>query len=265
MSKMINILTKGFLLGSLFIFLSCSIFDQRPDSFKGFDDYKLHTKDDFVKHYSKLGISFIESNRNNLVKLSPKSYKFLKDIRDRLVENNEIILSRPMEFKLYIVKDKRPYHFSFPSGEIVLSSSIIQNYIKTEAVLSAVLAIELVKQHNRIYKKNLIVPLDYLTYEDILPYLNLNLDTKEELNKWVFYTLRRGGYDPLSLLKFVQIKNKNFLDFLSTSETSDGLSREETLLKSFLIRNKLIDSYQQIEKNSSSAFYSFISEVRQRS
>lgn len=261
-------ISRGFQKGSLFFFLitllGCALFSEDKKQIVLDKNYSYHKNQDYIDHFSRLGTSFINSNKTGIVKLSKRSQKFLEEIEEKLRANNELVLRKEIETRFFVIKDNRPFHFSFPSGEIILSSSLVKNYIKTESLLGAVLALELIKQHNGIYKKNLIVPLGYLTYEDILPYLQLRLEDKEEVNKWTFYTLRRGGYDPLSLLKLIQIKNKNFLDFLSANETSDSISREETMLKSFLIRNKLIDSYNQLEKNSSPDFYSFLREVRQR-
>lgn len=249
-----------------FLFYGCSSwFSKNENELKLSKDYQYHSKKDYLDHLSRLGESFLDSNTRAVVKVSSKSYGYINDILENIVRNNEVILSKDINAEIFIVKDNRPFHFSFPGGKIIISSSLIKNYIKSEGVLTAVITLELIKLYNGIYKRNLIVPLGFLSYEDVLPYLKITLEDKEEVNKWAFYSLKRSGYDPLSLLKLIQIKNKNFLDFLSVNETSDSLSREETLLKSFLIRNKLIDSYKGIEKNSSQEFYVFLNEVKRRS
>lgn len=245
----------------LLTIISCASKVRRISSIELPQTYSILQKSDYVYHYNKLGDDFLRSNKSKRINLSRRQKKFLEGIINKVKRSNEVIIDLNEEIEIIVLKSDQPYHFSLPDGRIIFSNEFLKSYIKNEDLLVAVIVLEMVRVANSFYKKNLIVPIGHVSYDDLIQYFKISLKDRDELNKWSFYSIRRSGYDPLGLLRLIQLKNKNFLDFISSQETSDFLSREETLLKSFLIRNKLLRTNNYTTRNSTQDFYRFLREI----
>ena len=183
-----------------------------------------HRKDDFLAHWKLLEKDFIACHKNQILSLSQSSASYLRNLLEKIISNNKILFKKfvtnNQRARVLILNDQRPFHFAIPGGKIFISSGLLKKYIDHEGLFVSVLAIEVIKSHQQIAAKKIIVPTGSLSFEDLSPLLKINLALKTEINKWTVYTLKKSGFDPLSLLRLVQLKNKNFLAFFNNSLNS---------------------------------------------
>ena len=196
--------------------------------------------------------------------LRERESRYLNLVYNIIVSNNELIFDRSIKPHFYILKEERPYYFSLPPSNIFLSTGLIRKYLKNESVLVSVLAYEMLKSHKGIYNKKKHVPLGFVKTEDMLSFIKIKLKHKAEMNRWVFYVLNRAGFDGLSYLRWIQMQNRNSLEFVWLYGNTQSLSREEYFFKNFIAKEQLLDKgvFQVQEKNSSDDFYRFINSVK---
>ena len=231
-----------------------------PDSIKIEAPY--HTNKDITDHWKLLEEDFCEGQKNKIIALTKRSQKYLEFLERKIKSNNEFLFENFKEKGILIIDDKKPYHFSVPDGKTFVSIGFLKKYVKSEGLLMSVLTMEMIRAHKKIFTKNIIVPTGVVSFEDLRSLLKVNLNLRNEVNKWAIYTLKRSGFSPLSLLRLLQLKNKNFLDFFETQDESEEGSIEEVQLKNFLIKSSLFGDMNKVLKNSSPEFYSFINEVK---
>ncbi|MCY4644743.1 MAG: hypothetical protein OXB88_09015 [Bacteriovoracales bacterium] len=207
-------------------------------------------------------MDFYESQKSKIIELSGRSQRYLGSIESQIKSNNGILFGNFKEKGFLIINDKKPYHFSIPDGKTFISLGLLKKYVKSEGLLVSVLTLEMIRAHKKIFTKNIIVPTGVVSFEDLRPLLKVNLNFKNDVNKWAIYSLKRSGFSPLSLLRLLQLKNKNFLDFFDTQDESEESSIEEAQLKSFLIKSGLFSDINKFQKNSSRGFYHFINEIK---
>ena len=221
-----------------------------------------HNLKDFSDQWELIGLDFSESYKNQIVSLSDSSENYLQALTNKIRSNNELLFEGLKGTEVLIVNHQKPFHFSVPKGKIFISVSLLRNYIKYEGLLASVLILEMIRSHKKIFIKNIMVPTGSVSLEDLNPLLKIDLDLRNEINKWAIYTLKRSEFDPLSLLRLLQVKNKNFLDFFEMLEEAKDISLEEVQLKNFLVRFKVFSNLNKVLKNSSKEFYDFIDEIK---
>jgi hypothetical protein len=74
----------------------------------------------------------------------------------------------------------------------------------------------------------------------------------------------RSGFDALGYLMWLQLQNKNVLDFKLQLGESRGVAMEEFLFKQFVIKKGIGPKNQRYDNNSSQEFYSFLSYLKRR-
>ena len=221
-----------------------------------------HNLEDFSDQWELMGSDFSESYKNQIVSLSDSSENYLQGLTNKIRSNNELLFEGLKGAKVLIVNHQKPFHFSVPKGKIFISVSLLRKYIKYEGLLVSVLILEMIRSHKKIFMKNIMVPTGAVSFEGLKSLLKIDLGLRNEMNKWAIYTLKRSEFDPLSLLRLLQVKNKNFLDFFDTPEESKDISLEEVQVKNFLVRFKIFSNLNKILKNSSKEFYHFIDEIK---
>ncbi len=250
----------------LFLFCSCSLFrgSKNIDEEKHAHINSIPTKKDYIDQLASLGDILLELEDIKFLRLNRDSEAYLVGIYNKIVNSNEVILKKRSSIaKFYIIESKHPFYFSLPKSQFFLSSGLLKKYVKTEGVLISILSHEILKSINSIYKKTLVVPTGFLTIEKVLSLTKIDLKEKMNVNKWTYFALRRAGYDPIIYLNWIQIQNKNTLDFTYQLGSSAQISKEEFLFKTFLssVKDSNID-YRNLANNSSKGFYSFISKIK---
>jgi hypothetical protein len=129
-------------------------------------------------------------------------------------------------------------------------------------MLYCLLVYELIRSEKSIYKKTIIIPTGTLSTSRILSLLRLETNNKVEIHKWAFYILKRIGIDTDSYLSWLQIKNRNSLDFAMQIGDIQSVSQEESLFKTFLIEEVKNLKQSTQYKGSSQKFYTFLKQIK---
>lgn len=250
------------LLLTTLVFCSCSglgfLFGGGKSPFS-LDDYQLLREADYSDHLVEMGKFYLESETVQSISLTNAQLDFLTRIYTTLITNNELLLSKAASPKFHIIVDPAPFHFSLPKAHFFLSTGLLVKYVKSEEILISILAYDTVKSIRGVYEKKTVVPTGSVTAERLLSMLRVDFETRNELNKWAFYMMKRSGYDAFVYLSWLQIQNKNSLDFGHLNFDVAEMSREESSFKSFIVsEGKTWRDGFISENNSSADFYNFI-------
>jgi len=257
MWKMKKLITLTILLS----LTSCALFSNKEKWIN--KDNINPVKKDYEEHMVELGKSYIKSPGVKVVKLSKFSRKYLNSLYYRLLNNNELLFEKKFKPKFFIIKSRTPFYFSLPKGHFYFSHGLINKFIKNEELLAAILAGEIVKSLRSIYLKQKVVPIGYMRTERMLSIARIPFDTKNQINKWSYFILKRAGYDPSVYLSWLQLQNRNTLEFSLQYGNVQTLSREEFLFKNYVSQNReKSESLLRKKITSSLAFYRMINELK---
>lgn len=250
-----------------FLCTSCSSFwgSSDPSKYnKEFEtNYHYLSSSDYVDHLSGLDKAVSVSLDKSMVKLSALNETYLNKLTQKILVNNELLLDKESNISVKIIKSKTPFVFSLPGGKLYISSSLLNKYVRYESLLAAILSIEIIKSERNYYRRNLVVPLGHLSIEKAILINRLGLEEKMEINKWSFFVLKRSGFDPHAILAWIQVLNKNTLELSLYLGEMKKISREETLLKSFIVNIGVNRKLEDRQANSSKEFYRFIDEIKE--
>ena len=222
---------------------------------------ELQTKD-YVDHLAASGIDYLNYEEVKEIKLRPSSVVFLEMVYDRLVNNNQMILNVTEKPIFHIVQHKSPFLFSLPRSQFFFSSALIERYLKSEDLFVAALAAEVLRSQRFIYEKNIMIPLGYYSTEKMIQMTRLKFETKEQVNEWTYFILKRARYDSSAYLNWIQVQNRNTLDFALFLSDSIGISKEEHLFKNFMAKQGILGVEKKpYEANSSKDFYKFLNNI----
>ncbi|MCY4524487.1 MAG: hypothetical protein OXB84_07095 [Halobacteriovoraceae bacterium] len=254
----------------LIFFTSCGYFNfLSSDSSKNIpslSDYQIYEDKDYIDQLVSLAEAYKKSPSIKIIKLGDKSRKFLQDIYKKIMENNEFLLLAkfPDIPNFYIINNDTPFYFSLPRSNFFFSSGLIKKHLKSEELFVAVLVHEIIKSRRNLYLKKIIVPVGYMSTSRMLALTRVPLEIREQINKWSFHVMRRAGYDPSAYLIWLQIQNKNTIEFTLQLSGGRNISQEEYLFKSYIIQEKVggIEGLQKTVINPSKYFYSLIKDVK---
>lgn len=223
-------------------------------------------KDDYVDHLASLGTTYLSSEDVNTVKLRPESLYYLEAVYERLVSNNQVLLTNAEEKpKFFFIKHKSPFLFSLPKGQFYFSTALLDRYLKSEALFIAAFAGEVLKSSRYIYEKRVMIPVGVMSTEKMIQITRLKPETRYQINEWVYYLLKRSGYDASAYLNWIQVQNRNTLDFSLFIGDALGISKEEHLFKNFMTKQGISGTERRLnEANSSKEFYKLINNVVSR-
>ena len=222
--------------------------------------------DDFKAHLSHLGRDFVASGGVEVVGLSRRDRRYLEGMVDRLLENNQIIYGDKPPLHFYVIKSRIPFYFSLPGGYYFYSTGIFKKYIQNggEGLLSAIIAIQTFRIMKSVYEKKTVVPTGSIGLDRMLSLTRISLKDRNEVNKWGYLTLKRANFDPTSILNWIQLRNKNILDFTLMDGEVSVVSREEFAFKNFLAT--VSDSSDMVKLGvSSPKFYRLVRNIGRRS
>jgi len=219
-------------------------------------------RQDYLDQLNQAMTNFLKREAPNVLKLDYRQKNYLEVQYKNLIEKNEALLGEFRQVHFYIVKSSKVFYMSAPGDVVVLSTSLVKKYLKSEELLMSLLAYEAVKNRKAIYEKNLIFPLEEVALEKMLLHVRIPTEAKMRLNEWSFYILKRAGYDPTSFLNWIQVQNRNMSDFIDVLGDSTTITREEQAFKKFLaLEGTAVLEGEVPEKNSSSDYYHFIKNI----
>jgi hypothetical protein len=223
--------------------------------------YHEMDKDDFADHLSSLKLPFLSTPGVKEAKMDKFTDAYFRELLSEIIARNEIFFRELKSAQVTILDIESPLHFSLPKGEIFISRGLLAKYMKHESMLVSILSYELVRSEKLAYPKQTVIPVGYVTVERMLSLSRLTLDEKMEVHKWAHHLTVRSGYDGEYYLSWLQTQNRNTADFILQVGDPNIISREESLFKSFLIKNQLDDKLA-VKKNSSKKFYSLMNRIR---
>lgn len=249
----------------LFICLSsCALFKKNEFEFDP-SVYEIQSSE-YIEQISDLSKVYLSSNNIKEIRIPKKNIKYLTKIYKKLVSNNKLLLKTFYSPKFHVISSDVPFYFSLPKAQFFFSSGLILKYIKNEEMFIAALASEVIKSQRNIYPKKIKVPKGYITSVELISYVRLPLEVKNEINKWTYHVIKRAGHDPYAYLIWLQSLNKNTLDFSLLYGNTQDISKEEHLFKNFISKIKTEEfSNSERRKNSSPSFYSFVRSIKRRS
>lgn len=233
---------------------SCSLFKKEKIEYPFSQKHELHTND-YMGHLERLADIYLENNKGRYVEIKG-SRRYINSLAERLIKNNENLLRPITNTRLYIVRDKLPFYFSAPGMKIFISSGLINKHIKNEDLFLSLFVSEFTKSNLGLYKKRRLLPLRRTSIEDLLSLSRLGIESKRKLNNLTYEILRRSGFDPESKLMWLQIQNRNSIEFTKQYENPNIISKEEFYLKNYMVSQSKSNEIL-FEKNSSPEFYRF--------
>lgn len=223
--------------------------------------YHEMSTDDFADHLSSLRAPFLSTPGVKQAKVDAASAEYFRELLAEIITRNEIFFRELKGAQVTILDSDSPLHFSLPKGEIFISRGLLAKYMKHESMLVSILSYELVRSEKLLYPKQTMVPVGYVPLERMIRLSRLNLEEKMEVHKWAHHLTVRSGYDGEYYLSWLQTQNRNTADFILQVGDPNLITREESLFKSFLIKNQLDDKLA-VKKNSSKKFYSLMNKIR---
>ena len=231
---------KYLLIISLFLLTSCntpsisSWFDFRDD-FRG--DLKVVEDQDYQDHFMYLGELFLKNPSIDTMQIDSQTKSYLNRIYRRIVDSNELLLGNMGEdqAEFFIIDSTVPFYFSLPGSKFYLSRILLERYLSSEELFVSMLAHEMIKSRRNLYEKRTIVPARYLSIEQMISFTRINTELKMEIHKWAYFALKRAGFDSSAYLSWLQLQNKNSLDFSLQVGSSRNISQEEFMFKNFVV------------------------------
>jgi hypothetical protein len=249
----------------LLLISSCSLFEEKGSS-KEVDSLDLrplskNTELDYNDHLESLKKDYLATTGIKKVQLRKRSEKYLSSVAMEIQKNNELFFTKSAKVNFSIIEEQIPFHFSLPGKNIFISTGLISKYIKSEKLLYCLITHELIRSEKSVYRKQVVVPTGFLTTKKILSMMRLKIEDKVEIHKWAFYLLKRIGINTDNYLSWLQIQNRNSIDFSMQLGDISAISREEALFKAFIIKN--IDTKSnKYHAGSSRSFYSFVNDIK---
>lgn len=257
---------KFLCLTLIFSLVACSripfLGSRLQDPPKHLEKYERYGAEDYLTHFSEVGKIYLATPGVEEYDLSPREHAYFAGLYKRILTNNELLLNRSIEPRFHIIKDQAPFIFSLPPGDFFLSSGLLSKYCRSEDILFSSLTHEIIKLHRSLYPRTTIVPIGYIKTDRLLTLVRVPSETKITLNKWSFYAMRRAGLDGYAYLNWLQLQNKNVLDFGMMLGDTRSISHEEFVFKNFIVQEGFIlHNIKKLETNSSPEFYNVINSL----
>ncbi|MBF0297533.1 MAG: hypothetical protein HQK51_02370 [Oligoflexia bacterium] len=243
-------------------FLKRNVIEKYEDKQIVTKGYEYINKDDYIDHLAYLEKAYLNTPGVEIVNIKKEDLDYLQSIFKRVARNNELLVKENVIPNIYIIKNNTPFYFSLPKGTIFLSLGLFQKHISNEGDLVSVLSFEFLKSYNNVYEANMIIPKGFISTERLISLTRVSLTEKLKINNWMYYILKRSGYDPYIYLTWIQQINKKTLDFAPLLGDLKDITREEIEYKNLLIGKGLENRLTNIKTNSSRDYYRFIYDIK---
>ena len=247
-----------------FLLLSCSTSFWGSKSQKDILNIKniSMTSADYRDQLESLKDVFLSSPDVKTFDIGYLNESYLDSLAQNIIKKNELFFFNREKVDFKIVENNTPFYFSLPGRTIFLSSGLIEKYIKSEKLLYCLISYELIRIEKNLYNRISVVPTGSMTLERMMGASRLKMREKVEIHKWAFHVLNRAGIDVDNYLAWLQILNRNSIDFSLQLGDVRSISREESLFKAFLIKNSTKVSSTTKYEGSSRNYYRFINSLK---
>lgn len=243
----------------IFIITSCS---SNKVSTIDYTQLKAIEPKDYTDHLATISKDYLSYGETQVVKLSPESISYLEGVYERVVSNNQALLTSKDKAKFYFINHKSPFLFSLPKSQFFFSTSLIEKHLKSEELFVAALTAEILRSQRNIYEKKIVIPLGFFTTEKMIQLTRLKYEAKQSVNEWTYLILKRAGYDSSAYLNWIQVQSRNTLDFAMFINDPVSLSREEQVFKNFMSKQGVANVERKVnEANSSKEFYKLMKNI----
>ena len=216
---------------------------------------------DYRDHLASLKKDYLKTRDIKSIYINKRNRRYLDKVSSEIQKNNELFFTNKELPIFSIIESEVPFHFSLPGKNIFISSGLIKKYIKSEKLLYCLIIFELIRTEKGVYRKQVLIPTGFLKTKKVLSMMRLKIEDKVEIHKWAFYLLKRIGIDTDNYLSWLQIQNRNSIDFSMQLGDVSTISREEALFKAFIIKNTENKS-NKYHAGSSKSFYSFVNSIK---
>lgn len=239
--------------------MSCSLGQRKTNDYLQIPELLPH---DYTDQLSSLGDDYLQHDGIKEYRLNKNSQVYLEKIFNRIVTNNEIFFDNNERPQFHIIRDKTPFFFSLPGSRFYFSSGLFQKYLKSEELFISVLAVEIVKSKRNVYEKKPMIPLGFCNTERMIQLTRVAPVYRHQLNEWGYLVLKRSGFDASVTLNWIQVQNRNVLDFAMLLGDTSSISREEHYFKNFIAKEGVTTLERKtIEANSSKDFYQLMNQI----
>lgn len=250
---------KIFIVVTILILTSCSTLDK---SLKDYSHLGEPTNRDYIDHLASAGIDYLSHDETREITLNKDSMQFLNSVYERIVSNNVLLLAQNARPSFHVIINKTPFILSLPKAQFFISSGLVEKYLKSEELFVAALAAEILKSDRNLYEKKIMIPMGFYSTEKMLKLTRLKAETKFQVNEWTYFILKRAGFDATAYLNWIQVQNRNNLDFSLHLGDVVGISKEEYVFKNFMTRQGVVGVEKKInEANSSKSFYKLLNNI----
>lgn len=246
----------------LTLFSSCSTFFNKKEKAAKFNlsSYKEYDRDDYLDQLDFIGESYLKNSDIKKIKLNKESENYFDKNVSLIKVSNNSFLGETQNFKLTIINESIPFHFSIPNGHIFISLGLMKKFIKAEGEFLSILSYEMIRSAKNIYVRNIIIPTGHISTEKIISIFRVPFEERTEINKWAYYIFKRTGFDPEDILSWIQIKNKNTMDFGLQLGDTKLMAREESLFRAFIVK-KSIEGTERKKLATSKEFIYFLRDI----
>jgi hypothetical protein len=246
-------------------FTSCSLW-HKPLSTHNFQTRQERlSSNDYMTSWRSAKEGFLNFESEHLVLADKETQNYINELVLQLVDRNELFFKGQEKYqvKLYVMSSDKVFYFSLPTGEIIFSTRLLNKYLDNEGFLVSILLQEYLRITFRLYQKINVIPLGYMSLKSLVPLLRLGFMERKNIHEWSYYLMKRANSYPESYLSWIQMINRNQLEFTYIYPDSAQLYREESSFKQYMIKNYgLSQSFLQ-KINSSKRFYVFSQKYRQ--
>jgi hypothetical protein len=209
-----------------------------------------------------MGEDYLHSSAVKEIELNKNSKLYFDKVFNRIVSNNEIFFENKEPAIVHVIQDSTPFFFSLPKSQFFFSSGLFKKYLKSEELFISVLALEIIKSKRQIYEKKLIIPLGFCSTENMIQLVRVSPANRYQLNEWSYLVLKRAGYDASVSLNWIQVQNRNILDFVMMLGDTSSISKEEYYFKNFMAKEGVATIERKtLEANSSKDYYQLMNQI----
>jgi hypothetical protein len=242
---------------------SCSIVQTKDQGMiVGTKDLSELQTVDYIDHLASMGYDYLHHTDVKEISLNKNARNYFDRVFSRIVSNNEIFFDNKESPEIHIIKDSTPFFFSLPKSQFFFSSGLFKKYLKSEELFISVLALEIIKSKRQIYEKKQIIPLGFCSTESMIHLTRVSPANRYQLNEWNYLVLKRAGYDASVSLNWIQVQNRNILDFVMLLGDTLSISKEEYYFKNFMAKEGVATVERKtIEANSSKDYYQLMNQI----
>ncbi len=220
------------------------IFDKKY----GHDDNKQ-----YILHLQDIEKVYLDTE--NIIKLNSNEVKYTEEIVGKIQRNNQQLFKSKKLFKINFINREENLLFSLPGGSIFISKGLMDKYLKNEHLLAVVVAREMIKISQDLYNKLFYIPTGFRDFNDVVRINKLPIKEESILDKWSYIILERSGFDPNSILNWLQVQNKNSFDFIYILDSFQLALKKEQLFKNFMSTKSNTDNFEQAALQTTKQYY----------